>query len=268
MKTTKHGLSEKEKELAQLLMAECKSTRDIQDKLKRLFARTIEQMLEAELEEQLGYSKNAIEGNNTGNSWNGYGRKTIISDYGECKIAVPRDGNGEFEPKIIAKIQTRTDEIEQKIMTMYSKGMSQRDIEATLREIYGSEISQGMISRITDKILPEVNKRQNRPLDKIYPVIYFDGIVFNSRKANRIENKCVYSVLGINMEGHKNTGDLEIGKRISKLLRECMSRSEKSYIPRMQLKDIIEWYESSLNRRLFSPLTIPSARLSIRAWDS
>ena len=88
-------------------------------------------------------------------------------------------------------------------MAMYAKGMSQRDIEDTLREIYSSEISQGLISRITDKILPEVNEYQNRPLNRIYPVIFFDGIVFNSRKDNRIINKCVYSVLGINMDGEK-----------------------------------------------------------------
>ncbi|MBR1737981.1 MAG: IS256 family transposase [Firmicutes bacterium] len=186
-----------------LIMAECKSTADIQDKLKQLFAGTIEQMLEAEMEEHLGYEKNSILGNNSGNSRNGYGRKTITSDYGECEIAVPRDRNGEFEPKIIEKRQTRTDEIEQKIMNMYAKGMSQRDIEDTLREIYGAEVSQGLISRITDKILPEVNEWQNRPLEKVYPVVFFDGIVFNSRKDNRIINKCVYSVLGISMSGQK-----------------------------------------------------------------
>jgi len=200
---TKHGLSEKDKALVQILMAECKSTRDIQETLKRLFAGTIEQMLEAEMEEHLGYTKNAIEGNNTGNSRNGYGKKIIKSNYGECEIAVPRDRKGKFEPKIIAKRQTRTDEIEQKIMAMYAKGISQRDIEDTLREIYGFEVSQCMISRITDKILPEVNKWQNRPLDKVYPVIYFGGILFNSRKYNRIVSKCVYFVLGINMEGQK-----------------------------------------------------------------
>ena len=193
MKTRKKVLSEKEMELVQYLMADCKSTRDIQEKLKRLFAGTIEQMLEAEMEEHLGYEKNSVEGNNTGNSRNGYGKKTIISDYGECEIAVPRDRNGDFKPQIIEKRQTRTDEIEQKIMTMYAKGMSQRDIEDTLREIYGSEISQGMISRITDKILPEVNEWQNRPLETIYPVIYFDGIVFNSRKDNKICIPCLAS---------------------------------------------------------------------------
>ena len=203
MRRKTHGLDEREMELVGLLMSECKSTGDIQAKLKRLFAGTIEQMLEVELEEHLGYEKNAQEGNNTGNSRNGYGTKRIVSDYGECEIAVPRDRNGEFEPQIVEKRQSRTDEIEQKIMTMYAKGMSQRDIEDTVREIYGADISQGMISKITDKILPEVNEWQNRPLDRIYPVIFFDGIVFNSRKDNKIINKCVYSVLAINMEGQK-----------------------------------------------------------------
>lgn len=198
-----HGLDERELELVQLLMQDCTSTGDIQQKLKRLFAGTIEQMLEAEMDEQLGYEKHSVAGNNSGNSRNGYGAKTIRSDYGDCEIAVPRDRNGEFEPKILEKRQTRTDEIEQKIMTMYAKGMSQRDIEETIREIYGSDISQGMISRITDKILPQVNDWQNRPLSPIYPVVFFDGIVFNSRKDNKIISKCVYSVLGINMEGKK-----------------------------------------------------------------
>ncbi len=204
MNMARNQLSEREKELVQLLMAECETTGDIQEKLKRLFAGTIEQMLEAEMDEHLGYEKNSSAGNNSGNSRNGYGKKTIISDYGECEIAVPRDRNGEFEPRVLAKRQTRTDEIERKIQAMYAKGMSQRDIEDTIREIYGSEVSQGMISKITDKILPEVNEWQNRPLEKIYPVIYFDGIVFNTRKDNRIVNKCVYSVLGIDMEGRKD----------------------------------------------------------------
>lgn len=196
MKNRNHGLSEKEMELVQLLVADCETTGDIQAKLKKLFAGTIEQMLEAEMDEHLGYEKNSALGNNSGNSRNGY-------DYGECEISVPRDRNGEFEPKVIEKRQTHTDEIEQKIMAMYARGMSQRDIEDTLREIYGAEISQGLVSRITDKILPEVNDWQNRPLDKIYPVVFFDGIVFNSRKDNKIISKCVYSVLGINMEGQK-----------------------------------------------------------------
>jgi len=204
MKQSKNILSEKELELVSLLMKECQSTGDIQSKLKRLFAGTIEQMLEAEMEEHLGYEKHSVEGNNSGNSRNGYNHKTIISDYGQSEIAVPRDRNGEFEPRVLEKRQTRTDEIEQKIMAMYAKGMSQRDIEDNLREIYGAEVSQGLISKITDKILPEVNEWQNRPLETIYPIIYFDGIVFKSRKDSQIINKCVYSVLGVDMNGHKD----------------------------------------------------------------
>ena len=203
MRTSKQILSEQEMELVNLLMQDCQSTGDIQSKLKRLFAGTIETMLEAEMEEHLGYDKHSVVGNNSGNSRNGYNRKTLISDYGESEIAVPRDRNGEFEPRVLEKGQTRTDEIEQKILAMYSKGMSQRDIEDNLREIYGAEISQALISKITDKILPQVNEWQNRPLESVYPIIYFDGIVFKSRKDNQIINKCIYSLLGVDMEGHK-----------------------------------------------------------------
>lgn len=204
MKQSKNILTEKEMELVQLLMQDCKSTSDIQSKLKRLFAGTIEQMLEAEMDEHLGYEKHNNEGDNSGNSRNGYNHKTITSDYGESEIAVPRDRNGEFEPRVLEKRQTRTDEIEQKIMAMYAKGMSQRDIEDNLREIYGADMPQTLISKITDKILPEVNEWQNRPLEPIYPIIYFDGIMFKSRRDNQIVSKCVYSVLGIDMNGQKD----------------------------------------------------------------
>jgi len=204
MRQSKNILTDKEMELVSLLMKDCESTNDIQAKLKRLFAGTIEQMLESEMDEHLGYEKHSNSGDNSGNSRNGYDHKTIYSDYGASEIEIPRDRNGEFEPKVVAKRQTRTDEIEQKIMAMYSKGMSQRDIEDNLREIYGAEISQSLISRITDKILPEVNEWQNRPLDAIYPIIFFDGIMFKSRKDSQIINKCIYSVLGIDMEGHKD----------------------------------------------------------------
>jgi len=204
MRTSKNILNEKEMELVQMLMADCTSTGDIQSKLKRLFAGTIEQMLESEMDMHLGYEKHNNGGDHSGNSRNGYNKKTIISDYGESEIAIPRDRNGEFEPKVVEKRQTRTDEIEQKILAMYSKGMSQRDIEDNLREIYGTEIPQTLISKITDKILPEVNEWQNRPLESVYPIIYFDGVVFKSRKDNHIINKCVYSVLGVDMDGQKD----------------------------------------------------------------
>jgi putative transposase len=196
--------NKKKRELAALLAAECKTTGDIQSLLKNLFAGAVEQILEAEIEEHLGYEKHAVIGNNSGNSRNGHNKKKIQSEYGESEIMVPRDRCGSFEPQIIEKRQTRTDEIEDKVLCMYAKGMTTRDIEDSLRDIYGAEVSASLISRITDKILPEVNEWQNRPLSDIYPVIFFDGIVFKSRKDNKIINKCVYTVLGIDMDGQKD----------------------------------------------------------------
>ncbi len=125
-------INENAKELSRVLAAECATTQEVTTMLKELFAGTIEQMLEAEMAEHLGYAKNSVEGNNTGNSRNGYGKKTIKSEWGESEIYVPRDRNGDFEPRVIEKRQTRTDEIERRILAMYGKGMSVRDIEDQL----------------------------------------------------------------------------------------------------------------------------------------
>jgi len=195
--------TEKAKELVALLAEECTSMGDVQAMLKSLFKGTIEQMLEAEMDEHLGYEKHSILGNNSGNSRNGYGKKTLKTELGETEILVPRDRNGEFEPQIIEKRQTRSDDLESRILAMYAKGMSNRDIEDHLRDVYGVEASASLISRITDKIMPAVVEWQNRPLDPIYPIVFLDGIVFKVRKDARVINKCLYSVLGINMEGRK-----------------------------------------------------------------
>ena len=196
-------VKEKALELSKMLAEECTSTEDVATLLKTLFAGTIEQMLEAEMAEHLGYSKHSVEGNNSGNSRNGYNRKTIKSEWGESEISVPRDRNGEFEPRVIEKRQTRTDEIERRILAMYGKGMSVRDIEDQLRDIYGAEVSPALISNITDKILPQVTEWQNRPLDELYPVVFFDGVWFKMRKDSKVIKTCVYTVLGVNMEGRK-----------------------------------------------------------------
>ncbi|CUH97887.1 hypothetical protein P22_4040 [Propionispora sp. 2/2-37] len=196
-------LNEKEMQLAALLSEECATPAELTTKLKNLFAGALEKMLEAELEEHLGYEKNSALGNNSGNSRNGYGTKTIKSEWGESEISVPRDRNGTFEPQIIEKRQTRTEDIEGRILAMYAKGMSNRDIEDHLRDIYGVEASASLISRITDKIMPAVAEWQSRPLDPVYPIVFLDGIVFKVRKDSRVINKCLYSVLGINMDGHK-----------------------------------------------------------------
>ena len=196
-------LSEQERALVALISEECSTPADLTAKLKGLFSGALEMMLEAEMDEHLGYEKNSVLGNNSGNSRNGYGKKTVKSEWGESEIAVPRDRNGTFEPQVVEKRQTRTDDIETRILAMYAKGMSTRDIEDHLRDIYGVEASPALISRITDKIMPAVAEWQNRPLDAVYPIVFMDGIIFKVRKDAKVINKCLYSVLGINMEGRK-----------------------------------------------------------------
>jgi len=195
--------NEKAKELVGLLSGECKGLEDVQNLLKGLFKGTVEKMLEAEMDEHLGYGKYSASGRNSGDSRNGYGKKTIKTELGETEISVPRDRNGDFEPQVIEKRQTRSEDLESRVLAMYSKGMSNRDIEDHLRDIYGVEASASLISRITDKVLPAVSEWQARPLDAVYPVVFLDGIVFKVRKDARVVNKCVYTVLGINMEGRK-----------------------------------------------------------------
>ena len=197
-------LNEKEKQLAALLSEECATPQDLTEKLKNLFAGALEKMLEAEMDEHLGYEKNSVLGNNSGNSRNGYGKKTIKSEWGESEIFVPRDRNGSFEPQIIEKRQTRTDDIETRVLAMYAKGMSTRDIGDHLRDIYGIEVSASLISRITDKIMPDVAEWQVRPLSEIYPVVFFDGIQFKVKKDSKVINKCVYTVLGLDTDGKKD----------------------------------------------------------------
>jgi putative transposase len=197
-------LSENERALVGLLSAECSTPQDLTAKLKNLFSGALEKMLESELDEHLGYEKHSPLGDLSGNSRNGFGKKTIKSEWGESEIAVPRDRNGTFEPQVIGKRQTRTDDIEARVLAMYSKGMSTRDIEDHLRDIYGVDASASLISRITDKIMPEVAEWQSRPLSEIYPVVFFDGIIFKVKKDGKVINKCVYSVLGIDTDGKKD----------------------------------------------------------------
>ena len=196
-------MNEKANELVRILAKECNSMEEIQSLLKSLFSGTIEEMLESEMEEHLGYDKHSPTGDFSGNSRNGYNKKTLQTQMGKTEIKVPRDRNGEFEPQIIGKYQTKTDNLEQQIIAMYQKGMSTRDIEDHLRDIYGVDASPALISRITDKIHPQLQEWQSRPLETVYPIIFFDGIVFKVRKDSKIINKCAYTVLGINMDGKK-----------------------------------------------------------------
>ena len=197
------------------LAKDCKTVDDVHEMLKNLFKDTLQGILEAEVEDHLGYKKHSSEGINTGNSRNGYNKKTLKTRFGETELSVPRDRNGEFEPKIIRKYETTSNQLEEQIIAMYAKGMSTRDIEDHMRDIYGIDISPSMVSKITDKILPMVSEWQSRPLDRVYPVVFLDAIHFKVRKENRIVNKAAYSVLGINMAGQKEILGIWIGENES-----------------------------------------------------
>lgn len=171
----------------------------------RLFAKTMEAMLEAEMTEHLGYERYEAKGRKSGNNRNGHSKKKLQSSAGaDVEVRVPRDRKSEFEPQIIRKYETSSSELENKILGMYAKGMSTRDISATLQELYGMEVSAQTISNITDKVLPLVEAWQSRPLAAIYPIIYLDALYFNLKKEHKVENRAVYVVLGLDLEGRKD----------------------------------------------------------------
>lgn len=194
------------------LARECHTVEDIQEMLKNLFKDTLQQIFEAEMDKHLGYKKHSIEGKNTGNSRNGYSKKTIKTRFGNTEIDIPRDRNSTFEPQIIKKYEKTSNQLEDQIIAMYAKGMATRDIEDHMRDIYGIDVSPTMVSKITDKILPTIAEWQSRPLDRVYPIVYLDAIHFKVRKDNRIINKAAYSVLGINLEGQKDILGIWVGE--------------------------------------------------------
>jgi transposase-like protein len=170
----------------------------------RLFANTIETMLDSELSEQLGYEPYESKGKNSGNSRNGHYPKKVRTSAGETTIQVPRDRNGDYEPQVVKKHVANTNELEDKIIAMYAKGMSVRDIQETLKELYGVDVSPTTLSAITDKVWELVEAWQNRPLASLYPIIYLDAIHIKLRREGRIENTAVYTVLGVDLDGHRD----------------------------------------------------------------
>jgi len=170
----------------------------------RLFANTIETMLESELSEQLGYEPYEAKGKNSGNSRNGHYPKKVRMSSGETTIQVPRDRNGEYEPQVVKKHVANTNELEDKIIAMYAKGMSVRDIQNTLKELYGVDVSPTTLSAITDKVWELVEAWQNRPLSSIYPIVYLDAIHIKLRREGKVETTAVYTVLGVDLDGHRD----------------------------------------------------------------
>jgi putative transposase len=180
--------------------------------LKELQKRFIERALEAEMADHLGYEKHSAHGKNSGNSRNGQSHKSVIGPEGDFDIATPRDRNGSFEPQLIRKRQVRLQGFDEKVIAFYSHGMTTREIQEQLLEIYGTEVSPSLISKVTDAVLEEAKSWQNRPLDAVYPVVYLDAIHLKIRSSGRVTSRAVYLALGINLEGNKDLLGLWIGE--------------------------------------------------------
>ena len=204
---------------------------DVNSIMRDMMSIILEGTLDAEMDEELGYSKYDYKNKGTKNSRNGYSSKTMHTSYGDMGINIPRDRNGEFEPQVIKKYQnTVTQDMEEKIISMYAKGMSTNDIESHMRELYDIEISDSTISRVTDKVLPLVKEWQERPLEEVYAVVFMDAIHYHVRCEGRIVKRAVYIAIGIDMSGYKDLRQLmtdlnqdEIFAKLDKCLEEIQS---------------------------------------------
>ena len=205
-------MTDGKRQIIQQLLQEynIESAEDIQEALKDLLGGTIKEMMEAEMDNHRGYEKS--ERFDSDDYRNGYKQKNVNSTYGTVRIDVPQDRKSTFEPKVVKKRQKDISEIDQKIISMYAKGLTTRQISETLEDIYGFEASESFISDVTDKILPEIEDWQNRPLDDVYPVIYIDAIHFSVREDGIIRKVAAYVILGISCEGRKEVLSIEIGE--------------------------------------------------------
>ncbi len=171
--------------------------------LKQLTKAVIERCLETELDTHLGYPKHTRTGTTTGNRRNGHSQKTLKGEQGQVEIDVPRDRQGSFEPQLVKKGQTRLEGFDDKILALYARGMTTRDIQAQLLELYGVEVSPTLISNVTEAVMDEVRQWQARPLEAVYPIVYFDGLVVKVRENQRVINKALHLALGVNLSGNK-----------------------------------------------------------------
>ncbi len=171
--------------------------------IKELSKALLDRMLEGEMSHHLGYEKYESIGKNSGNSRNGKSKKTLKGEFGELDLAVPRDRQANFEPVLIPKYETRFAEFDQKIISLYARGMSDRDITAQLQDLYGVEVSHGLISQVVSEVMSEVSAWQNRALDEVYPIVYFDALVVKVKQEKQVIKKHLYLALAINLEGDK-----------------------------------------------------------------
>jgi putative transposase len=209
--------NERRAKIRELLQASnISSMVDIQNLFKETIAEFMENGLDAELDDELGYSKYDYKDKDTDNSRNGHSSKTLRTSFGDVDVAIPRDRKGEFEPQLLKKNQTSiSQDIEEKILSMYAKGMTTSDIESHIREIYGIEVSDTTVSRVTDKIFPIAKKWQQRPLETVYTVVFLDAIHFHVRSEGQIVKKAVYIAIGINLDGRKDVLGMRVGENES-----------------------------------------------------
>ena len=209
--------NERRAKIRELLQtANISSMDDIQNLFKETIAEFMENGLEAELEDELGYSKYDYKNKDTENSRNGHSSKHLRTSFGDVEVSVPRDRKGEFEPHVLKKNQTSiAQDVEEKILSMYAKGMTTSDIETHIRDIYGLEVSDTTISRITDKILPIAKEWQQRPLEAIYAVVFLDAIHYHVRSEGQIVKKAVYIAIGIDLGGKKDVLGMWVGENES-----------------------------------------------------
>lgn len=209
MKLTKEAIDQLQKDLAN-----AKTYEDLMGKngaIKNLMKHALESMLDAELSDHLGYEKHSPDGDNSGNSRNGKSRKTVKNEQGKIEIEVPRDRNGSFDPVVVKKYQTTVGPIEDKIISMYAKGMTVRDIQSHLEEIYGLEVSPSFISSITDKVIESAKTWQQRPLNRAYVFVYFDAIHYKVKDEGRVVTKAAYTALGIDSSGNRDLLGMWVG---------------------------------------------------------
>jgi transposase-like protein len=185
---------------------------DVQDMLKDMFSETLQEMLEAELDTELGYPKNGSIPEAGVNRRNGHTKKTVRSEYGELELTVPRDREGDFEPAVVKKRQKDVTGIEEQILALYAKGVTVRDIQAHLNQLYGIDVSPTLISNVTNRIMPLIRDWQSRPLQRAYAVVFLDAIHYKVKQEGHIVNKAVYMVIGIDFDGNKDVLGMWIGE--------------------------------------------------------
>ena len=238
-------MSEGKKNIIGMLLEEydIRSAKDIEDALKDLLGGTIQEMLEAEMDEHLGYS--SYERSDNSNYRNGRKTKKIRGNLGETEIEVPQDRDGTFEPKVVKKRQKDISGIEQKIISLYAKGMTTRQISDTIEDIYGFEVSDGMVSDITDRLLPQIEDWQNRPLDEVYPIVFIDAVHFSVRDNGQIRKLAAYVILAVNLTGHKEVLSIHIGENesakywLGSIILTMLRPSTQTFLPYLTAELII-----------------------------